>query len=409
MYINDLIPYEFNNRNHSEQQIERIAKSISEFGFNQPIVIDEANVILVGHGRLAAAKYLGLEDVPVHVVKGLTDEQKRAYRILDNKLQNDSTWSFNNLELELGYLEDEGFDLPTWGLDELKGLFPDEEPEVEQDEIPEVHEKSYYIQPGDEIHLGHHRLRCADATKDHLFQVDFMFYSPPYNAGKSEQLSGNTHTTETKYVGASNDDLADEEYFLLINESLKQSLKSAKCVAVNIQQLAGNKKMLWDWLHLNVDHLVDVAIWEKTQAAPAMAKNVFTSAFEFVFWFSPKLNPSRAIPTANFRGNRKNIYKTESNSRNEFANCHAAGFPISFATEIIKTGSKKGDKVGDCFLGTGTTLIACEQLGRICYGIEIEPKYCQVIIERYVNQRKKDGKEIDIKINGEKYEPAEGW
>lgn len=120
MDVNKLIPYEFNNRKHPEQQVERIARSIKEFGFNQPIVIDEENVVLVGHGRLYAAKKLGLDDVPVKVVKGLTDEQKRAYRILDNKLQNDSTWDFGNVELELGWLEDNGLDLEPWGLDELR-------------------------------------------------------------------------------------------------------------------------------------------------------------------------------------------------------------------------------------------------------------------------------------------------
>lgn len=107
----DLIPYEFNNRSHNEQQVDRIANSINQFGFNQPIVIDEDNIILVGHGRLLAAQKLGVDSVPVLQKKGLTETQKKAYRILDNKLQNDSTWSFNNLKLELGFLEDNDFDL----------------------------------------------------------------------------------------------------------------------------------------------------------------------------------------------------------------------------------------------------------------------------------------------------------
>ena len=117
--INELIPYEFNNRIHSQTQIDRIAKSIKDFGFNQPIIIDENNVILVGHGRLLAAKVLELKEVPVVQLKELSEDKKKAYRILDNKLQNDSTWDFNNLELELGALEDAGFDLEAWGLDEI--------------------------------------------------------------------------------------------------------------------------------------------------------------------------------------------------------------------------------------------------------------------------------------------------
>jgi len=111
--------YEFNNRNHSDEQINRIACSIKEFGFNQPIVIDENNIVLVGHGRLYAAKSLNLDKVPSYKITGLTEVQKKAYRILDNKLQNDSTWQFDNLDLELGFLEDNGFELEPWGLDQL--------------------------------------------------------------------------------------------------------------------------------------------------------------------------------------------------------------------------------------------------------------------------------------------------
>lgn len=139
--IDSLVPYEFNNRNHSEEQVNRIANSIKEFGFNQPIVIDESNIVLVGHGRLFAAKKLGLDKVPVLKKSGLSEAQKKGYRILDNKLQNDSTWSFDNLELELGFLEDNGFDLESWGLDTL--VTPDFQPasEEEQGKLDELEPK----------------------------------------------------------------------------------------------------------------------------------------------------------------------------------------------------------------------------------------------------------------------------
>ncbi len=135
--IEKLIPYEFNNRNHNEEQVNRIANSINEFGFNQPIVIDESNIILVGHGRHLAALKLGLKEVPVLIKSGLSETQKKAYRILDNKLQNDSTWSFDNLELELGFLEDHGFELEPWGLDVLLGRLTEGDPEKEWDGMPE--------------------------------------------------------------------------------------------------------------------------------------------------------------------------------------------------------------------------------------------------------------------------------
>lgn len=125
--VDELIPYEFNNRIHSKQQINRIANSINEFGFNQPLVIDEANVVLVGHGRLLAAKKLGIQEVPVVVVTNLSEAQKKAYRILDNKLQNDSEWDFANLELELASISSSDFDLSKYGLDDLSQLFVKDE------------------------------------------------------------------------------------------------------------------------------------------------------------------------------------------------------------------------------------------------------------------------------------------
>ncbi len=118
--LSSIKPYDKNNRKHNETQVDRIAKSIKEFGFNQPIVVDEDDTILVGHGRLEASIKLKLKEVPVLRLKGLKESQKKAYRILDNKLQNDSEWDFDNVNLELGFLEDDGFDLKEWGLDELR-------------------------------------------------------------------------------------------------------------------------------------------------------------------------------------------------------------------------------------------------------------------------------------------------
>lgn len=133
--IDSLIQYEFNSRNHGQEQVDLIAKSISEFGFVQPIIIDASNVIIAGHGRHLAALKLGLKETPCVRVNNLSDAQIKALRILDNKLQNDSTWSFDNLELELGFLEDEGFDLSSWGLDELKNLLStDFQPATEEEQ-----------------------------------------------------------------------------------------------------------------------------------------------------------------------------------------------------------------------------------------------------------------------------------
>jgi len=169
--IKEIIPYERNNRVHSEQQIDRIANSIHDFGFNQPIVVDEANVILVGHGRLFASLKLGLREVPVYKLGGLTPAQKKAYRILDNKLQNDSTWNIDNLPLELQELRELGFDFERFGLEELEAGIEDD-PEPEQDEFESAEGMNTDIKRGDLIELGPHRLLCGDSlSKDDVSRL----------------------------------------------------------------------------------------------------------------------------------------------------------------------------------------------------------------------------------------------
>lgn len=211
----DLIPYGFNNRDHSQQQIDRIANSINEFGFNQPIVVDEQNIVLVGHGRLEAAKKLGLEDVPVLKKIGLSETQKKAYRILDNKLQNDSTWNAESLEIELAALEEADFDFGAFGLDEFAKLFSEEKTAKEDDFEPrEV--KETIVKLNDILELGDHRLMCGDSTKaedvERLMdgqRADLMLTDPPYNVdytGKTEDA-----------LKVANDSMADGDFrkFLL--------------------------------------------------------------------------------------------------------------------------------------------------------------------------------------------------
>jgi hypothetical protein len=166
----DLKHYEFNNRTHPIVQIERIAASIKEFGFNQPIIVDEDNVILVGHGRALAAMNLHLKEVPIVRLKDLTEVQKKAYRILDNKLQNDSTWNFNNLELELGFLSDADLEFEPWGLDKLANMFSDLvtlDTEAEWQDMPEYQSKD------NEAHrVITVRFSCDNDVKDFIERIE---------------------------------------------------------------------------------------------------------------------------------------------------------------------------------------------------------------------------------------------
>lgn len=211
--IDSIIPYENNPREHSEEQVNRIANSIAEFGFNQPIVVDENNIILVGHGRLEAAKKLGHKTAPVVKKEKLTEAQKKAYRIIDNKLQNDSTWALELLDIELDSLEELGFDLESYGLDDL---LDDKEIEIEEEPLVECENKETLIKLGDVIEIGPHKVVCGDSTDEAIARKllngrtpALMVTDPPYGVNYDPEwradYDGNLGTRATGRV--SNDDI----------------------------------------------------------------------------------------------------------------------------------------------------------------------------------------------------------
>jgi DNA modification methylase len=226
-------------------------------------------------------------------------------------------------------------------------------------------------------------------------KANLSFTSPPYNAGKSEMLSGNTHTTDNKY-NEYNDNQKQSDYLDLLVGFTNNALLFSDYLICNIQSLAGNKIALIEYLNKYKNNFIDVAIWDKGHGAPAMAENVLTSAWEYMFFISSKENASRAIPNANFRGTVPNIYRGAPNRNNEFSNVHAATFPIDLPEWALQF-TKEKNIVLDQFLGTGTTMVAAHQLKRKCYGMELDPKYCQVIIDRM----KKLDPSLVIKRNGE--------
>lgn len=240
--------------------------------------------------------------------------------------------------------------------------------------------------PGDVWVLGDHRLICGDSTDLDVIKklmggvkADMVFTSPPYNAGTSEKLSGNTHTNGSKYIH-SDDNLAD--YLSLIEKSTKNAMEVSKYVFINLQMLAGNKVDLCRYLYDLSENLCDVSIWYKTNTAPAMASRVMNSQFEFIFIFS-KDNNSRAIGTKEFRGTVSNVFVCDPVHKNDYSNVHAATFSVPFVSNYIDKFSNEGDVILDPFGGTGTTIIAAEQMGRKACLVEIDPHYCDVILARW--------------------------
>jgi len=390
--IETLIPYVNNARTHSDAQVAQIAASIKEFGFNNPVLIADDNSIIAGHGRVMAARKLGKNTVPAVRLSHLTEMQRKAYILADNKLALNADWDNSLLAIELADLKDLGFDTDLTGFsaDEIAALMPEqiETGLTDEDAVPEAPEEPT-TRLGDVWILGQHRLMCGDSTSIDAVEkligdkdVDFVFTSPPYNAGDSEKLSGNTHTTDNKYA-TYQDNKPQSEYLNFLCSFTNAWKWKAKCLAINIQQLAGNKIAFIEWMHHYKDNLIDVAIWDKGHAAPQMAKNVMNSCFEYIVFLSQTENPSKAIPCSNFHGNVKNVYSGSGNKKNEFSSVHAATFPVDFPEWAIQSFTKANAIVGDAFGGTGTTLIACEKTARQCRMMELDPKYCDVIIKRW--------------------------
>jgi len=417
--IENLIPYGFNNRIHSDEQIDRIANSIKEFGFNQPLVIDGSKIVIVGHGRLMAAKKLGLSTVPVVRKTDLTEAQIKAYRILDNKLQNDSEWELDNLQLELSNLEDLGFDLESFGLNELKDIFPTEEPEVYEDdgggELPE----EPFIKTGDLIELGEHRLLCGDSTNsDDVATVmngqmcDLCFTSPPYNAGNAQTgaySGGSAKRNDFKKMYNSEfDSLSSEDYRKFLNEILKRVSEVVKPNAVVGWNVCYNAKSRREYGAIvfaegNPLPVQETIVWDKSLGMNVSGTNIYSRTAELVFLLSK---------TENYKSNQNggvywNIWRVNTRDGDNMQNGHGASFPIGLPAQAIRQHSDGHDIVFDPFLGSGTTLIAADQLGRKCYGLEISPQYCQVIINRYRKHCEKVNKPFECKVNGEKLD--EKW
>lgn len=260
----------------------------------------------------------------------------------------------------------------------------DAEPQISRaDELLE----KWQVKRGDLWRISDHLLLCGDSTvREDVARVmggeraEMTFTSPPYNAGDSEKLSGNTHSTDTKYIGESKDNLNQKQYSGLLSAFTLEALVVSDFVFVNIQPLAGNKIALIEYWHDFVGSFADVAIWDKTNAAPEQARRVMDSRFEFILIFSK--GATRAIGTRDFRGMVHNVFTSQPQRNNDYSFTHAATFPTELPTHFIRTFTNDGEIIYDPFLGSGTTLIACQNLNRHGRGIEISPGYVAVTLQR---------------------------
>ena len=397
--ISSVIPNKTNPRFIKDDKFKKLVQSIKDFPQMlelRPIVVDSEMVVLGGNMRLKACQAAGITEVPIIVADQLTPEQQAEFIIKDNVGFGEWDWDILANEWDMQDLQDWGLDLP---FDNTPVL------EAEEDDYEAPSEIKTDIVLGDLIEIGNHRLLCGDSTDSDAMallmngkRAAMAFTSPPYNAGKSEALSGNTHSGDNKY-NEYNDNQTKSEYLDLLIGFTNNAIANAEYLICNIQTLAGNKIALIEYLYQYKDNFIDVAIWDKGHGAPQMAANVMNSAWEYMFFISSKEKASRAIPGAKFKGNVPNIYRGKPQRNNEFSSVHAATFPIDLPEWGMQF-TKVGDIVLDQFIGTGTTMVAAHQLNRKCYGMELDPKYCQVIVDRM----QKLDPSLEIKINGKPYD-----
>lgn len=393
--VKDLSNDPANARKHDDTNIGAIVASLRRFGQQKPIVIDSNNIVRAGNGTLQAAMTLGWETIDC-IVTALKGSDAIAYAIADNRTAELAEWDDEVLAAQLnGLLADDEDLLNAAGFtaEEVEAMLDALEPVVEivEDEVPEPPAEPI-TKPGDLWVLGEHRLLCGDSTKAEDVarlmdgaKADLCFTSPPYALGKSVALSGNKKMAASGNPYDNHED-DSEGWDLLMRGwfSVSDAAVSGAWV-VNVQPLAGNKRDLVRFMADNAERLVDVATWDKGHAQPPMAAGVMASRFEWMIVFSSRPGASRAIPLSSWRGTVQSVYAAPPQRGNEFASVHAATMPLHVPAWVMQTLCDQSKSVYEPFCGTGTTLIAAEQLGRKCYGMEISPQYCDVIVKRWEN------------------------
>ena len=366
--IEKLIPYARNARTHDEAQVSQIAASIKEFGFNNPILISDDYSIIAGHGRLAAARKLGLAEVPVIKLSHLSDTQRKAYVLADNRLALNAGWDNDLLKLELIELKAGDVDLEMLGfsVEELDGLLNALEPTeglTDEDAVPEPPPEPI-TKPGDIWILGKHRLMCGDSTSvdavDKLMQgqkADMVFTDPPYGVSFQSNMSKRFD------VLANDDKILD--------------------VAPVVWEFMGDDTAAFIWTSHHVypewraqfsAFYKQTIIWHKGGGGMGDLSGQYALDYEIAL-FCTKGNPK-------FRGKRgMAVWQVSKDGASNYV--HPTQKPIALAENAIYDFSGQNDKVMDLFGGSGSTLVACEKTGRACRTMELDPKYCDVIVKRW--------------------------
>jgi DNA modification methylase len=395
--VSELIPYINNSRTHSEEQVTQIVSSIKEFGFTNPILIDKDNSIIAGHGRLQAVKRLGLEEVPCILISGLTKTQIKALIIADNQLALNAGWDLEKLSVEIEGLEEDKFDLSLLGFEDdfIKDLLAEENKGLtDEDAVPEVKENPK-SKLGDIFILGNHRLMCGDATIQNDVEklmnkslADLLHTDPPYNVNYSN--ADRPKASKTDLGKIKNDVMSNDDFYIFLNQSFVTAFTVLK---------EDSSAYVW---HSSAEQInftkafVDAGF--KFSQQIIWKKPMLLGRGKYQWSHEPCLFGCKGSPY--FTDDRTKTTVWDFGGYDKSKNVHPTQKPIFIPEEAIKNSSKQGSNVLDLFGGSGSTLIACEKLGRNGFILELDPKYCDVIIQRW---QQFTGKEATHEQSGKTY------
>lgn len=400
--VDELKPHSRNARTHTKHQVRQIASSIGTIGFANPVLVAGANSIVAGHGRVAAAKLLGMDRVPVIRLEGLSDDQIRAYIIADNRLAEKAGWDKSILAIELQHLLsiDADFDVTVTGfeipeidliIEEAKnGSKLDKEDEVDSpDPGPAI------TQTGDLWLLGKHRILCGSALENRSYQslmngkrADVVLIDPPYNVAIDGHATGHGSIHHREFAMASGE-MNEAEFVAFLTTTFRLLARHSTSGSVHF--------VCMDWRHMSellaagkhiYEQLLNLCVWAKDNAGLG---SFYRSRHELIFVFrNSKGRHRNNIQLGQFGRNRTNVWEypcvntlARQGEEGNLLALHPTVKPVALVVDALLDCSARGDIVLDTFLGSGTTLIAAERVGRVCFGMEIDPLYVDTAIRRW--------------------------
>jgi len=380
--VKKITPYAKNSRTHSDEQVAQIASSIKEFGWTNPILIDEDSTIIAGHGRLMASQRMGEEQVPTIVLKGLSDAQKRAYVIADNKLALNAGWDNEMLALEIEELMGEDFNTALLGFDqkEIDNLLAEANKvagNTDEDDVPELPEEPT-AKLGDLYQLGRHRLLCGDSTDvtlvDELMDgelADLIFTDPPWNVNY-----GATKHPSWKQRSIQNDHMGVEDWQEFVSGFCSSLFIASKPGAPIYMVMSAQEWPVVDaTLRDTGFHWSSTIIWAKDTLV--LSRKDYHTQYEPI-WYGWNDKASRLINVKDRK--QSDLWNIQRPKRSEL---HPTTKPVELIEKAINNSTEASGRVIDFFGGSGSTLIAAEKTGRTCNSMELDPKYVDVIVKRW--------------------------